>query len=220
MVKNNKTRKTSYGARALFAALPALVLAGCVASAHGPRERHFASLSVVEPSSSRVTVCHGFGCIYTTPVTVTRSDVDRLRAIMRTGATSPAEERKAVGRAIQWLDKRFGKIVGTHIDVGGFDPGNARKRGQQDCIDEATTTAGFLVMMEANGLLKHHTAGKPVARGFFLDGRYPHATATVLEKDGGNAFAVDPWPYKAGSLPDVIPVERWMRERGGVRATG
>lgn len=117
-----------------------------------------------------------------------------------------------------WFDRRYGPVVGTDRDVGGFDPGNAGKVGQQDCVDEATSTAGLLRLIERNGLLEHYRVGKPVSRGFFLDGRYPHATATIIAKGDGLAWAVDPWPYDAGEEPDIITLERWFAmRRAGVR---
>jgi len=194
--------------------LLALALSGCVAAAHAPPSRHFARMAVTEPDATRLTICHGFGCFLRTPVAVTASDLRKMRGILRKGSASPEAERRAIGKVVQWFDKRYGAETGINVDVGGLDPQNARKRGQQDCIDEATTTAGLLLLLEKNDMLAFHRAGNTASRGFFLDGRYPHATATVVETgEGGGAFAVDPWPHGYGKLPDIMPLETWFQQR-------
>ena len=52
-------------------------------------------------------------------------------------------------------------------------------------------------------------------RGFFLDGRYPHATAVIGDASGVK-WAVDSWYEPAGGAPDIMPLREW-RSRGGAR---
>jgi hypothetical protein len=82
-----------------------------------------------------------------------------------------------------------------------------------DCIDEATNTTSVLLVAERRGLLRHHEVTSPVARGFFLDGRYPHATAVLRETGGGSAWAVDSWPEANGKPPLVQPLDAWFAAR-------
>lgn len=124
-------------------------------------------------------------------------------------ARSAAAERAGIRRMIAWAERRVAPAVGSTDDVGGLDLWNAGVNGQMDCIDEATNTTSYLLVAERNGLLHHHVVSRPVARGFFLDGRYPHATAT-LRADDGTAWAVDSWPRKNGALPDVMPLDAWF----------
>ena len=195
-----------------------LALAGCADGANRPATVHFASMNIQPATANRTVVCHGFGCARRTVVTVSAPRIGELRRIFAAADRSPQAERKAIEKAVMWFDRTYGPVVGTDKDVGGFDPENAGKIGQQDCIDESTSTAGFLVLLEKNGMLKHYKVGKPVARGFFLDGRYPHATATIIDTSSGQKWAVDPWPYDAGKRPDVIPLDRWFQiMRGGAR---
>ena len=79
-----------------------------------------------------------------------------------------------------------------------------------DCIDEATNTTSLLLVAQRRGMLKHHRVTTPVARGFFLDGRYPHATAVVKEKASGRAYAVDSWPKANGAKPDILDLDDWF----------
>lgn len=114
--------------------------------------------------------------------------------------------------AVSWAEKRVAKTVGSENDIGGLDMQNAGVRGQMDCIDEATNTTSLLLVAEARGMLKHHRVTTPVARGFFLDGRYPHATAVVVEKRSGTAFAIDSWPHPNGAPPNVLRLDNWFEQ--------
>lgn len=107
-----------------------------------------------------------------------------------------------------WMEERVGGSVGSHIDIGGLDLQNAGKHGQMDCIDETTNTTAYLLILQNEGLLRHHTVAHPVARGFFLDGRYPHATAVITAQDG-EQWAVDPWPYANAEDVDVMTLDEW-----------
>ena len=94
---------------------------------------------------------------------------------------------------------------------------NAGVPGQMDCVDEASNTTSLLMFAQMHGLLKHHRIHSPVARGFFLDFRYPHATAVVTDIKSGKKFAVDSWKYDNGVFPDIKPLDVWMSESPATR---
>ncbi|MCB1507547.1 MAG: hypothetical protein KDI98_01900 [Hyphomicrobiaceae bacterium] len=188
----------------------ALFLAGCAATGGGEPVSWYGFNDFPPPRGEQMVICHGFGCALRTPVTVSPADRSRLAAILAEGHATPAAEREAIGRAVRWFETRIGPSVGSVNDIGGLDLQNAGVRGQMDCIDESTNTLSLLLYLDRIGALRHHTVGRPVARGFFLDGRYPHATAVVAEKEGGARFAVDPWPYGNGAGVDIMPLERWF----------
>jgi len=195
--------------------LGALLLAGCAGQAAGPAASWYAAHNGVAPTGSRIYVCHAFGCARKTPFDVTPAHMRRLKAILAKGRASPEAERAAIAEAIAWSEKTIGPVVGSDKDVGGYDLHNAGVPGQMDCIDEATNTTSVLSVAARAGYLAHHKVASPVARGFFLDGRYPHATAVVREtKAGGRAFAVDSWPHANGVKPDIMPLEDWFAARG------
>jgi hypothetical protein len=56
---------------------------------------------------------------------------------------------------------------------------------------------------------------QPRARGFLLDGRYPHATAVVAETGSGAKWAIDSWPRRNAEPPVIQPLSEWFRSRGG-----
>lgn len=185
-------------------------LAGCAGQADGLPTNWYATHDGVPPSREKTVVCHGFGCHLKTSVSFSPADMKALGEILAAGSASPAAEREAIARAVQWQEKRVAPIVGSANDVGGFTLHGSGVPGQMDCIDEATNTTSLLLVAERNGMLTHHAVRSPVARGFFLDGRYPHATAVVAEKASGKTFAIDSWPRANGLAPDVMTLERWF----------
>jgi hypothetical protein len=187
-----------------------LLLNACAGQSTGQATSWYASHDGVAPRADRTYVCHGFGCTYKTPVNFSNRSLKRLKRILAAGRRSAEAERKAIANAVAWNEKRVAPEVGSANDVGGLDLHNAGVRGQMDCIDEATNTASLLLVAEKHGYLKYHTVSGPVARGFFLDGRYPHATATVKEKKTGEVFAIDSWPKKNGEKPVVQNLDVWM----------
>lgn len=162
------------------------------------------------PSGLRLPICHGFGCMRQTNVDLTQADLARLQAIMVPGQASPQAERAAIARAVMWVEERVAPQVGSQDDVGGLDLQNAGVPGQMDCLDETTNTTTTLMLLADQGMLRHHSPQFPVARGFFLDGRYPHATAVLRESESGQQWAIDPWPYRNGEDVDVMPLETWF----------
>ncbi|MBV6657242.1 MAG: hypothetical protein KI785_05670 [Devosiaceae bacterium] len=190
----------------IFAA--ALPLAGCVSSMQSPLG-WYPVHGGNAPQNLRLTICHGFGCARSTQVQLTERDVAALRRLMARGAGNPSAERAAIAEAVKWVERRVGPIVGSDEDVGGLDLHNAGVPGQMDCLDETTNTTSTLLLLAQYDLLQHHTVAYPVARGFFLDGRYPHATAVVAETASGTRWAIDPWPYANGADVDVMPLDAW-----------
>ncbi|MBB4302155.1 hypothetical protein GGD81_001182 [Rhodobium orientis] len=188
----------------------AAALAGCAGQMAGAPNAWYGAHNAVAPGPDRLVVCHAFGCARRTSVKLTRRDLNRLKRILRAGYRSPERERKAIGRAIAWAEKRVAPAVGSANDIGGLDMHNAGVAGQMDCLDEATNTTSVLLIAQRHGYLKHHRVASPVARGFFLDGRYPHATAVIVEKKSGSGYAVDSWPHGNGIEPDIMPLDAWF----------
>lgn len=192
----------------VFLLFAGFALAGCVATGTSP-VGWYATQDARAPDGLRIGICHAFGCTRQTDVRLSERDIAQLRRIMAPGAASPQAERAAVRRAVMWMEERVGPTVGSVDDIGGLDLHNAGVPGQMDCLDETTNTTTTLMLLAQNELLAHHTPGYPVARGFFLDGRYPHATAVLHETDAGRDWAIDPWPYANGADVDVMTLDQW-----------
>lgn len=192
-----------------------VALSGCASQSQSDATAWYNGQDAVAPKNNRVYICHSFGCTRKTPVDFSAKDLGRLKQLLASGRASPEAERKAIAKAVSWQEKRIGPIVGSSNDEGGFDMHNSGVVGQMDCIDEASNTTSLLLVAEKNGYLRHHKVASPVARGFFLDGRYPHATATIKEKKTGAAFAVDSWPDANGVPPQIKPLDIWFSESSG-----
>ena len=190
--------------------LASLIAAGCMQQQVGQPALWYAANQAVPPTATKVFVCHGFGCVRRTPVTISPRNLRTFKTILARGRASPAAERKAIGEAIAWMEKAVAPTVGSANDVAGLDLRNAGVLGQMDCIDESTNTTSYLLLAEKRGFLTHHTVVRPVARGFFLDGRYPHATAVVNETETGKPYAIDSWPHANGERPDIMPLDEWF----------
>lgn len=178
-------------------------LSGCLSES----SNYTASLSA--PPTETVIACHGFNCRMRTRVAFTIADTASLSSIMEKGMASPAAERAAISRAVQYYEERAAKAIGVR-DEGKSDITESGRRGQMDCIDESTNTRSLLVYLDSHKLVRHHKVLRNVSRGMLVDGRYPHSTA-VLRDPAGQKWAVDSWYEPTGGAPDIMPLEAWLK---------
>jgi hypothetical protein len=192
--------------QALFAGLFGSALAllgGCVYREAGPPEAHFETFSAKPPRGDSVTVCHAYGCKAQTAFTFTSSDIAELFVVMTTvpREDSPREERRAIANAIGWMERRVAPAAGTAADRAGMDFSGSGDRSQQDCVDEATNTTSYLLVLERHGLIRHHAVERPFAKDDF--GKWTHWAALIREKGSGELFAVDASASANGENPTV-----------------
>ncbi len=166
------------------------------------------------PEADRVHVCHGYMCRIVTPVRLSAGDIAEIAGDLGNGTANAEAERHAISRAVQTFERIVGARVGTANDLPGMQFGQGSP-DQMDCIDEATNTTSLLVLLTMHGYLRHHHVAEPASRGFFLDGRYPHATAVVVERAGGAKWAIDSWPRANAEPPVIQPLPEWRRSRSG-----
>ena len=160
--------------RQIFAAIAvATVLAGCTYERTGSPSLHYNEFKTMPPRGNTVTVCHAYGCQEQTKFRFTSADIAKIRNIIRTTkkADTPHEERRGVAYAIAWIEKRVGKEIGTDKDRPGMEFAGSGDPTQQDCVDEATNTTSYMLVMQHNNLLKHHRVGRPFSKGNILHGR-------------------------------------------------
>jgi len=203
--------------RQIFVAVVvATVLAGCTYERAGSPSLHYNEFKTIPPRGNTVTVCHAYGCQEQTKFRFTSADIAKIRNIIRTTkkADTPHEERRGVAYAIAWIEKRVGKEIGTANDRPGMEFAGSGDPSQQDCVDEATNTTSYLLVMQHNNLLKHHRVARPFSKGNILMGvkYWPHWTAVLVENEGGQRYAVDSWIYENGVNPAVVKAEEWYLE--------
>jgi hypothetical protein len=162
---------------------------------------------VPEPRPELFSVCYDHSC--TTIVTDTlspeewRSATDSLVLPLQ----SAADERHAISLAIASMEEIVGRHTGTSIDSGGNLVGFGRP-SQMDCIDESTNTNTYLLMLERDGLLKHHTVVSRSTRfGLFVG--MPHTTAVIQDNETQQRYAVDSWFHDNGKRPYIERFELW-----------
>lgn len=199
--------------RALGLVMTALMVTACTHARTGPPQQHFADFGVAPPSGNVVHVCHAYGCRKQTRFRFTDGDVAALKQLMEKTrkADSAAEERRAVAYAIGWIERRVGDAVGTASDRAGMDFEASGDPTQQDCVDEATNTTAYMMVLQHNGLLRHHTVGTPFAKDDYSRGvsGWTHWTGVLKETASGQNWAVDSWIYANGENPAIVEVEKW-----------
>jgi hypothetical protein len=164
------------------------------------------------PEKNKVEVCHAYGCNMKTEYRFTSKNIAAIRGEMakvkRNG--SPAEERRAIAYAIGLMERQVGAAIGIR-DVAGMQWLASGDPTQEDCVDESTNTTSYLMVLQANGLLRYYTVEGPLGEDNMLWGtltgrpvkNWPHYTAIKREKKTGQRYAVDSWISDNGENPSI-----------------
>ena len=73
-------------------------------------------------------------------------------------------------------------------------------------------TTSLLLVLQQWGLLKYHVVGDPHYRGNTLVLQTPHNTAVLVELATRVEWVVDMWTRGYAQSPDVMTVEKWVKE--------
>lgn len=186
-------------------------LGGCVYEQDGPPEAHFEQFSTQAPKADMVTVCHAYGCKLQTPYTFSPSDIAEISALMARirRDDSPAEERRAIAYAIAWMERRVAPTVGMAGDRLSMDFGSSGDPGQQDCVDEATNTTSYLLVLAHHGLIQHHLVERPFAKDDLS--HWTHRAALIKEADQGEG-------QRRAVRPQLLERRQWRKPNGAGRA--
>jgi hypothetical protein len=185
------------------------VVAACSNPTLRSPEIYLNSYAVNAPNLQRLFVCHGYECRLKTAVALGEHELNQIRDLMAPGQAGPAAERAAIATTIAWLEDRVAPIAGTAADRDYRDLLSGSDPAQLDCIDEAANSTSYMMVIRDLGLLKYHTLGHPISKGFLLDGRYPHVTAVLLENETGEPYAIDSWIFANGEEPMVMTLKDW-----------
>ena len=172
----------------------------------------YSSVSIYPPSATSMTVCYGFVCRRREILDFTAGDRSAITQIMAAGRASAAAERAAVQKVVVWFDRRMGPILGTNKRVAKADFRYFDDKHNYDCWDTTRNTTSLLLVLQAWGLLKHHAIGDPKYRGNTLVLQTPHNTAVLVEHATRVEWVVDMWTSGYAQPPDVMTVERWVKE--------
>jgi hypothetical protein len=172
----------------------------------------YTTVSIYPPSATSMTVCYGFVCRRRETLDFTPADRKALTQLLVVGKASAAAERAAVQKAVVWFDRRMGPVIGTNRRVAKADFRYFDDKHNYDCWDTTRNTTSLLLVLQQWGLLKYHTVGDPHYRGNALVLQTPHNTAVLVERATRVEWVVDMWPRGYLELPDVMPVEQWVKE--------
>jgi len=172
----------------------------------------YSTVSIYPPSATSMTVCYGFVCRRREILSFTPGDRSALTQILNAGHASAAAERAAAQKAVVWLDRRMGPIIGTNKRVAKADFRYFDDKHNYDCWDTTRNTTSLLLVLQQWGLLKYHVVGEPHYRGNPLVLQTPHNTAVMVDRATRVNWAVDLWPRGYLQPPDVMTVERWVKE--------
>lgn len=195
----------------LVAALPGAVPAKAIEMSAAVAQL-YTSVSIYPPSANSMTVCYGFVCRRREILDFTAADRKALTQIMAAGRVSAAAERAAVQKVVVWFDRRMGPILGTSKRVAKADFRYFDDKHNYDCWDTTRNTTSLLLVLREWGLLKHHAIGDPHYRGNTLVLQTPHNTAVLVERATKVEWVVDLWPRGYLQPPDVMTVQKWVKE--------
>lgn len=196
----------------LISALLSMLCLPSSACASQEALRWFQSQGYVGPAGTRIIACHGYGCARRKAISVDGSWLGRAGALLRAGRASPEAERQALAKVVSTYTAYLASAIGGRPDVPGSPARMSGVHGQMDCLDETANTTSLLLVLQDQGLLNYHQVERPESRGFFLDGRYPHFSAVIAEKNGGREWAVDPWRRAPGQRPEILPLVQWRQD--------
>jgi hypothetical protein len=177
-----------------------------------PQAALYSTVSIFPPSAQRMTVCYGFVCRRREILDFGPGDRSALTQILGSGRASAAAERAAVQKAVIWFDRRMGPVIGTNKRVAKADFRYFDDKHNYDCWDVTRNTTSLLLVLQEWGLLKFHVVGDPHYRGNTLVLQTPHNTAVLVERATKVEWVVDLWPRGYSQPPDVMTVEKWVKE--------
>jgi hypothetical protein len=161
------------------------------------------------PTPEAFSVCHDLSCRSVSNTHLTAAEWEQIESLFMPASDNAEQERQQIKQAIALLETLVGRKTGTDKD-NGRNVLQGSRIGQLDCIDEATNTAVYLRMLDSEGLLRWHQAGPRTSRGLFT-GRAPHNTATIIESETGERYAVDAWFFDNGEPPAIVPLNTWKQ---------
>ncbi len=187
-------------------------LGGCAYSSLGPIDDHYATYKARMPEGDRVFACSSYGCRTQTPFRFSPADIAQLQKMMSASHTkTAADERKAIKSTLGWMETRVDKEVGTDADRPGDDGMGNGDPTQMDCVDVATNLSSYLLILERQKLLHHHSVGsvyvkEDIRRGF---SGWTHYAAILVETKSKQRYAVDGWLMASGQPPEIVETEKW-----------
>ena len=157
------------------------------------------------PLPDNYSICLHNTCSDIAFVSLSDKQWQNIESVFYPKSSSAEEERLHIKQAIALFESYTGEQTGSHQDRAENDLSTGRK-GQMDCIDEATNSTVYLRMLQNANLMTWHKLSSRTSRGFLTA---PHNTATIVEIKTQERFAVDSWFEPNGKWPHIVPLAEW-----------
>ena len=190
-----------------------MLTSGCSYEGRGSVDQLYSMYGARMPVKNRIFVCSAYGCRTQTAFKFTPDDIAKLQSLMAESnrGTGPADERLRLARTLAWMERRVGDVVGTSADRPGDDFSGAGDPTQMDCVDVATNLSSYLLVLESNKFIKHHSVGSVYVKEDIRKGLsgWTHYAAVIVENQTKQKYAVDGWQLPSGKEPEIVEVQKW-----------
>lgn len=204
--------KVMAGMRGFVAILGLMMMAGLGGCAGGYAAAHPNVIGNVDRAADwrDFQYCGGWGCSDPKESGFSQGEWDEVVAIMTPAATTPAEERDQIARALGAMETIIGAKTGYDRDRAGTGSGIFQP-GQLDCYSEAANSSTFIRLLARADLLRFHLPAEPIMRGqaTSLSWRQTHATAALTEQETGTLYAMDSWFFPSGHNAVWVDADTW-----------
>lgn len=164
---------------------------------------HFGKYGAARPRGTRATVCSGYGCKTQQKFVFTDAFVSAMRKLYADlGVSDGFSERQFLKKAIAAMERESMITLGLQHDRPSIDLFGNLDPGQLDCVDEATNSTSFMLILNDAGLIKYHRILAPIWKGGFT--RWTHYAALVEERKSKVQYAIDSGVTKQGGEPYIV----------------
>jgi len=172
-------------------------------------QAHYSKYNKAEyPKGRTVFVCSGHGCSHVQAFTFDYKLLEEIKLYFH-NVKHASDERKALINAIAFIEQNVGRATGTETDRASLGVFGAGDRSQLDCVDEATNTTSYLILLNRLGALKHHVVMAPNWKGGLF--KWTHYAAVIKDRSTSQLWAIDSGVGSNGEPPLIIEYERWYR---------
>ncbi len=154
-------------------------------------------------------LCHGFSCTYETDISIPNNKWNDIISNFSPSANNARQEKAQIAKAIAEIEIAVNKISGMNSDRAKAE-NFEQDQDQMDCLDETINTSRYLKFIEKEYVFKWHKTSNPIHRGYFIDGMWPHNSATITEIKTNKVYAVDTYYFDEGIPPPIIPKDIWL----------
>ena len=163
---------------------------------------HFSQFQVKIPVERRLRICSAYGCRSQAEVTLSADSIAEFRKLYAEKVSDAQTERHFFRTAIARIEAATAKAAGVQNDRPSLDFSGSGDPGQLDCVDEATNSTSFLLVLGTYGMVKHHTVRKPIWKGGLT--KWTHYAALIKDNKTGVEYAIDSGIGRTGQEPLII----------------